>query len=102
MLKDFRVFIKATTFYKKCSELKLPHHLRDQILRASSSVALNIAEGSGKRGKVKQRFYKIAYASVKECQAILILSQNETTDLYKLSDVFGGMLYSLSYRTKAP
>ncbi len=84
MLAKFKTYQLSINLYKELQKHHLKRHLKDQLDRASSSVVLNIAEGSGKRGKDQQRFYKIAYASVKECQAILILSQNETTELYQL------------------
>ena len=46
--------------------------LIDQLKRASLSVPLNIAEGSGKQtDSEKKRFYHIARASAFECAAIL-------------------------------
>ena len=46
--------------------------LVDQLKRASFSIPLNIAEGSGKRSSVdKQRYYAIARGSAMECGAIL-------------------------------
>lgn len=40
----------------------------EQFVRASDSVAANIAEGFGRYGKKeKTRFYRISYASVIEC-----------------------------------
>ena len=38
--------------------MKIPTHLKDQLVRASSSIALNLAEASGERtSKEKERFY---------------------------------------------
>jgi four helix bundle protein len=74
-MKNFRAYNIAVEFYHLCSELNLPTHLRDQLNRASSSVALNLAEGSGRNSKKEQkRFFSIAFASLRECQAILDLS----------------------------
>ena len=43
--------------------------LRNQLQRAASSVVLNLAEGSGRVGKDRMHFYRIAYGSCRECQA---------------------------------
>ncbi len=46
--------------------------LRDQLRRASSSIPLNIAEGTGKTGAAdRARFHAIARGSAFECAAIL-------------------------------
>ena len=37
----------ATSLYLECSELKLKNPVKDQLLRASLSIALKITEGSG-------------------------------------------------------
>jgi four helix bundle protein len=47
-------------------------HARDQLLRASQSVPLNIAEGNGKRTSAdRARFFRIASGSALECAAVL-------------------------------
>ena len=47
-------------------------YLADQLQRASTSIALNIAEGAGEfSGKDKVRFYRMAKRSATECAAIL-------------------------------
>lgn len=54
---------------------KLPKgfaHLGDQLKRASLSIPLNIAEGSGKASpQERRRFFEIARSSALECSAII-------------------------------
>ena len=46
-------------------------HARDQWLRASQSIPLNIAEGNGKTTEAdRRRFFEIARGSVLECAAV--------------------------------
>ena len=46
-------------------------HARDQWLRASQSIPLNIAEGNGKASKNdRRRYFEIARGSALECAAI--------------------------------
>jgi four helix bundle protein len=61
MLKNFRAFQLAKEFYQICKTLKLPVHLKDQLMRASSSTALNLAESSGERTeKERDRYFTVA------------------------------------------
>ncbi len=48
MLKSFRTYQLSIQFYQACLVLKLPRHIRDHLLRASSSITLNLAEGSAR------------------------------------------------------
>ena len=45
--------------------------VRDQLRRASSSCALNVAEGSGKKGADRRRYFLIARGSACEAAAAL-------------------------------
>lgn len=58
--------------YGKAKNLKGVHRpARDQWLRASQSIPLNIAEGNGKTAKAdRRRFFEIARGSTMECAAI--------------------------------
>ena len=96
----FRSLDLAVEFCQEVKVLKLPIHLRDQMLRASSSVALNLAEGSGKPSpKDKKRFYSIALGSLRECQAILKIEGIENLKLLDLVDHLGASIYELTLAT---
>lgn len=62
--------------------------LRNQALRAVTSVALNIAEGAGQVGGAKKRHYKIARASLTEVVACYELAAElgEAVHLAELSE----------------
>ena len=46
-------------------------YLADQLLRAGTSISLNIAEGAGEySGSEKSRFYRMAKRSATECAGI--------------------------------
>ncbi len=58
--------------YKKANDLgEIHRHARDQWLRASQSIPLNIAEGNGKSTIAdRRRYFEIARGSALECAAI--------------------------------
>jgi len=65
------------------SNREIDDYLEDQWKRATLSIALNLAEGTGRMtGPDKQRFYTIARSSVFECVAILELL-SETGEIKK-------------------
>ena len=76
MQSNFRTLELSISLHKNCRTLKLPYYLKDQMLRASSSVALNLSEGSAKSSKKDQRrFFEIAFGSIKELKTILELAE---------------------------
>ena len=100
MLEKFDAYQIAKHYYWLCKTLKLPRFLHEQLIRASSSIALNLAEGSGKRTPIDQRrFYTIAFGSLRECQAILELEKIDNSELKKMGNQLGAILYTLSRKT---
>lgn len=105
MLKKFRTYQLALDFHSSVEgkEKEIPGYLKNQLLRASSSVVLNLAEGAGKKAKKeKVRFYWIAMGSLRECQASLeIAGPCVGEDLFHQADLLGAHLYCL-IRAVAP
>ena len=50
-MKIFFASEKAVEFYEEICKINFPYHLKDQILRASSSVVLNLSEGAARFSK---------------------------------------------------
>ena len=99
-MKDFRTFNLAVDFYHICSKLQMGRVLRDQLQRAASSIALNLAEGRGKSSvREQRRFFDIAMGSLRECQAILILERLTDTEAWMVLDSLGAHLYRLIQRS---
>jgi len=100
MLTQFRTYNLAVQFHHACRAAKMPGYLRTQLLRASSSIALNLAEGSGKPSARDQlRFYSIAMGSLRECQAALDLAPVRHPSLVNMADHLGASLYRLCNRS---
>ena len=98
MLKNFRTYQLSIKFYGLCEQTQIPAFLRNQLLRAASSISLNLAEGSAKPiGKDRLRFYRIALGSLRECQAVLDLNPR-LNNLKVMADHLGGSLYRLCYQ----
>lgn len=97
VLSDFKAFGLAKEFYWECRKKRLPSFLQLQLLRASSSIALNLAEGSARRGPADQkRFYLIAFSSLRECQAIMELENLKDDRLAQIATSLGAILYRLT------
>ncbi len=100
-MKNFKTFDLAVEFYRLASCLKLPSHAQNQLTRASHSIALNLAEGRGKRTtKDQKRFFHIAFGSLRECQAILSIEQMQDTEEWRKLDQLAGCLYRLIERAR--
>ena len=74
-----KAYAHALAFYRvaKAVRAQMPRghaELNDQLVRASSSVCLNLAEGAAAFGPgIKRRYFRIALASAGECAAVLDL-----------------------------
>lgn len=102
MLKDFRTYLLAVRFYRLVMVQNLPRHLRDQLARAASSIALNLAEGYGRTSPDdKRKSYVIAFGSLRECQAIIEVAGIRRPELWDLTDHLGACLYKLTSRKAA-
>ncbi len=100
-MKNFRTYDLAVQFYRATATLSLPSFLRDQLARAASSIVLNLAEGVGRqRGADQRRFYKIAFGSLRESQAILELASPISPELMACADKLGAHLYRLIQNTR--
>jgi four helix bundle protein len=96
MLKKFDAYQLALKLYEECKALKSHAPVKDQLDRASLSILLNIAEGTGKpTAKDQRRFYAIALGSCRETQAMLEILKAE--DALATVDRVGGCLYRLVY-----
>ncbi|RIL12436.1 MAG: hypothetical protein DCC75_00425 [Proteobacteria bacterium] len=96
MLKNFRTYQLAVNFYRQSLCQKLPSELRSQFTRAASSIALNLAEGAGRRTNADQkRFFQIAMGSLRECQAILDLAYLAEHPAKLTADALGAHIYKL-------
>ena len=87
MLTNFRSYQLSLELYRMAKTVKLPHHLKDQLLRAASSVCLNLAEGSAKPTvKDRARFYAIALGSCREVQSLIEMERETLEALHPVSD----------------
>jgi len=94
-MKNFRCYQLAKDLYQECKQLPVKGCQRDQLIRASLSICLNLAEGSAKQtDKERRRFYYIALGSQREVHCLLELEGFST--LTEKSDHLGASLYKLT------
>ena len=92
--------------YRYCEKLKGHRNAKDQLLRASQAISLNIAEGNGKATDGdRRRYFEIARGSALECAAIQDVLQvcgamtaEENTKTKGLPDRIVAMLTKLGQR----
>jgi four helix bundle protein len=106
-LDVYRVAIEYVGWcFHLCERLKSHRNAKEQLLRASQAIPLNIAEGNGKATEAdRRRFFEIARGSALECGAIQdvlevcgALSAAENTEANKLLDRIVAMLTKLGQR----
>lgn len=105
--QNLSVYKKAKIFHQSTksivNEKSLKNYEKDQLSRASFSIVLNIAEGSGRFSKSDRRnFFVITRSSVFECVAILdvlkdnnIISQEDFESLENQADELSRILYAM-------
>jgi len=82
---------------------QIDSYLRDQLHRASISMVINIAEGSGKFSKAdKRNFYTIARGSVYECTSLFEIifeekqiNKSQFDSFYQELEAISKMLWGL-------
>ena len=95
-MKSFRTYSIAVEFYRLAVTVKVSRNLKEQLSRAASSVVLNLAEGSGRDSKADQnRFFHIAFGSLRESQAILDLAPGHSCEATACADKLAAHLYRL-------
>ena len=100
-MRHLRCYQLAVQFYRQARGVSLPAHLKNQFLRAASSIALNLGEGSGRRTRPdRQRFFQIAMGSIRECQGIMDLEQSRFSNAQR--DMLDHLAASTYKLTRAP
>lgn len=105
--QKLEVYKKAKAFHVACKKLilenRLDRYVNDQLGRASFSVPLNIAEGSGKFSKAdRKNYFTTARTSVFECVAVLDILKDEEKltvsqfeEMIKDADELSRILYAM-------
>jgi len=100
--EDLKVYQKSLDFidftYKTCNTFPKDeaYRLTSQFIRASTSIALNIAEGAGDTNAQFNRYLQIAIGSVKECVVCSTIAQRQKYITNELDLEIRGKLEELS------
>lgn len=106
LFESLEVYKKSMQFVVKIYALNgsiADRNIKDQLRRASLSIALNIAEGQGRiHTKEKRQFYNTARGSLLECvplisicESIGYISKEKYDQFYELADEIGKMINGL-------
>ena len=96
MIMNFKSYDLAIELFRKSSTLKMHYSLKDQLIRSSSSVVLNLAEGTHRlTPRDRRKFFNIAYSSLRETEAILTLVVPNNSELLSLVSHVGACIYNL-------
>jgi len=88
--------------------MRVPSPLKsiaDQVVRSASSVPANLAEGHGRIGRDRMRFWRIAYASAKEVDSHLrLLTHARAINRFLTQEALGifGQLRAMTWRLLNP
>jgi four helix bundle protein len=105
--QKLEVYKKAKAFHEVTRSIVSKNcvtgYYNDQICRASFSVVLNIAEGSGRFSKAdRKNFFIIARSSVFECVAAAdvlkdkaVIEETDYNAIESLADELSRMLYTM-------
>ena len=93
----------ATLVIKLVLRVRAPlKSIADQAIRSANSVPANLAEGHGRTGRDRARFWRFAYASAKEVEshlrllaAIESIDQMAANDALNLFDEVRAMIWRL-------
>jgi four helix bundle protein len=98
-LQNFESYKLSVMLYHECERIRCPGYLKLQLMRASSSVSLNLSEGSAKQSvKDRMRFYVIALGSLREVQAAFdLIRLSKDTEAFRLSNQLGAYVYRLTH-----
>ena len=106
--EKLNVYQKAKALNKEVQSLlrsrkNADSYVRDQLRRASISMVINIAEGSGKFSSGdKKNFYTISRGSVYECVSLFelllddaVIDKKEYQSFYSKFEIISKMLFAL-------
>ena len=95
-MQEFRCYKLAVSFYRLVEKVKLEPHLYLQLVRAAASVVCNLSEGDGRKTLPdRQRFFVIAFGSLRECQSVLDLGNVSDPIIVDKADHLAASIYKL-------